>query len=83
MQVKYLLLRSDNQSPININVPYQPEENALKMNFIEVDKFKILNDGYKLYLTAESFGTISHGDHIYVAREIHIHRFSEHTVTLL
>jgi carbonic anhydrase len=71
-----------NQSPININLPYEAENTSLEINLQPVNKFQINNDGYKLYLTAESFGTITHGDHIYVAKEIHIHHPSEHTVII-
>jgi carbonic anhydrase len=72
-----------NQSPININLPYEAENTALKLNLLPVNKFQIKNDGYKLYLTADTFGTISHGDHLYVAKEIHIHHPSEHTVRII
>jgi carbonic anhydrase len=83
MQVYLINTRSLNQSPININLPYEAENTKLKLNLTPVKKFQIKNDGYKISLLAESFGSILHGDHAYVAKEIHIHHPSEHTVYII
>jgi carbonic anhydrase len=72
--------RNGLQSPININKPYLPEEFALKINLKPPKgKMMLMNDGYKLIFTADSFGEITHGSHQFDAKQIEIHHPSEHS----
>ncbi len=40
------------------------------------------NDGLKLIFQAEDFGVLRDGNHLYRAKEVHIHHPSEHAVIL-
>lgn len=68
------------QSPININNPFSVEEFKLVINLLPLKgNITYTNDGYKLKLKAESFGSVTHGIHNYTAKDIEIHYPSEHT----
>jgi carbonic anhydrase len=68
------------QSPININYPYDPEILLFKGNYkLPNGKIEFLNDGFKLILRA-NLGGFQYGIHKYVAKEVHFHYPSEHTV---
>jgi len=89
MQVSSLLNTSrtnDSQSPVNINKPFINRENPLPivLNYEKPEvNLQLRNDGLKLIFQAENFGSMSDGNHVYKAKEIHIHHPSEHTVTYL